>query len=87
MIDPPRFMTFFNRWLLAKGIKPYQAHERIGIATQTAYDWSNGKTFPRQRKALELAKAMRLSKPRRLMLMRLLSLDRADHLAAKRRAR
>ncbi len=81
-----RFQTFFNKWLAAKMLRPYQACPILGISQQTAYAYSNGQTFPRQRKAMTLAKAMRLSKPRKATLMRLLSLDRADHLAAKRRA-
>ncbi len=86
-MSEPRWMTFFNRWLASKGVRPYVAAPMLGISQQTAYAYSNGQSFPRFRKAGELAKAMRLSKPRRATMLRLLSLDRADRLAAKRRAR
>ncbi len=86
MADEYRFQTFFNKWLAAKKLRPYQACPVIGISQQTAYAYSNGQTFPRHRKAHQLAKAMRLSKPKRAALFRLLTLDREMKLAAKRTA-
>ncbi len=74
-----RFQRFFNNWCDDNDVRPYRAAVILKISVQTAYQYSNGNTFPHERKAIVLAKMMKLKAHQRDALLALLIKDRQTH--------